>query len=138
MSFGLIFIFIFVFLVLYPVTLIRSRRSNSTCSMMVINKKNSMLVKIMCCGEEITNQINCLFLFYFWCGRKKVKREKRLDFSDFSVRKYLDHHDRKFFVVVEREILCFLYFYFYGGTRHKKTWERGSVGWPAAASVSSG
>ena len=83
MSFGLIFIFIFVFLVLYPVTLIRSRRSNSTCSMMVINKKNSMLVKIMCCGEEITNQINCLFLFYFWCGRKKVKREKKIRFFGF-------------------------------------------------------
>ena len=97
----------------------------------------------MYCGEEITNQINwngigwednemknvsnCYFHHFFWCGRNKL---------DFSVRKYLDHHDRKLFVVVERETLCFLYFY--GGTRQKKTWERGSVGWPAAASVSSG
>ena len=112
MSFDLIFIFIFVFLVLYPVTLIRSRRSNSTCSMMVINKKNSALVKIMCCGEEITNQINCLFLFYFWCGRKKVKREKRLDFSDFSARKYLDHHDRKFSWSWNEKLCVFFIFIF--------------------------
>ena len=99
-------------------TLNRSRRSNSPCSMMVVYRKSPVMVKIMYCGEEITNQINWngigwednemknvsnyYFYHFFWCGRNKL---------DFSVRKYLDHHDQKFHGCGTRNFIFISFFY---------------------------